>query len=177
MVEKRAPSYVIAHMQLPPNLVFEERESIVDTTKDKTIVDLFRYGFLAGYTGSVPTPSLGNHPLANHHLQDLTVYIVKEVCHGTMLGPFLVPPFQLWCQINPLLIRPKKDSENRKVIMDLSWPHPPGVSINGGTPKDIYLGQSKRMHLPSAHDMVHLIRQAGKGAYKVLAYLYYCDVV
>ena len=49
--------------------------------------------------------------------------------------------------------------------MDLSWPHPPAISINGCTPKDIYRGCFKKMHLPTANDMADLIRKAGRGSY------------
>ena len=49
-----------------------------------------------------------------------------------MLGPFDYPPFTPWCQINPILTRPKKDSTSRRVIMDLSWPLPPGSSTSMG---------------------------------------------
>ena len=129
-----------ARIQLPSKLIFDEWECIVDTSEDNANVEFLRFGFPAGYTGPVPTPKSGNHPLANCHLQDLVVYIVKELGHGAMLGPFLTPRFQPWCQINPLLTRPTKDSRNRRFIMDLSWPHPPRVSINRNILKDTYLG-------------------------------------
>ena len=55
--------------------------------------------------------------------------------------------------------------------MDLSWPPPPGASVNGGTPTDTFLGVAKKMHLPSADDLCNLIRRVGKGCY-----LYATDV-
>ena len=47
-----------------------------------------------------------------------------------MLGPFDMEPFVPWCQVNALLTHLKKDSYLRRVIMDLSWRHPPGVSMH-----------------------------------------------
>ena len=41
-----------------------------------------------------------------------------------MLGPFKHLPFFLWCQTNALLTCPKKDSDKRRVIIDLCWPPP-----------------------------------------------------
>ena len=55
--------------------------------------------------------------------------------------------------------------------MDLSWPLPPGLSINGGTPRDYFFGAPKKMHLPSAGDYCELIRRAGR-----VCYLYAMDV-
>ena len=88
-----------------------------------------------------------------------------------MLSPFDAPPFSPWTQTNPLLTREKKDSKQRRVIMDLSWPLPPGLSVNGGTPRDHFLGAPRKMHLPSAGDYCDLIRAAGRGCY-----LYAMDV-
>ena len=118
-----------------------------------------------GYTGPIHTSTLGNHPLANSHDAHLAVYITKGIKHGAMLGPFPAPPFYPWCQTKPLLTRPKKDFRDRRMIMDLSWPPPLRHIVNGGTPKETYLGLYKKMHLPSAKDMVDLIKKAGKGEY------------
>ena len=87
------------------------------------------------------------------------------------VGPFDHPPFTPWTQTNPLLTRPKKDSHLRRVVMDLSWPLPPGVSVNGGTPKESFLGVSKKMHLPSTSDFCDLIRKAGR-----VSFLFATDV-
>ena len=63
-----------------------------------------------------------------------------------MLGYFNNIP---WCQTNPILTRPKKDSINQRIIMDLSW----------------------KINLPLALDMSCFIWNAGRGAY-----LYSADV-
>ena len=101
----------------------------------------------------------------------LVVYITMEVREGTMLGPFDQPPFTPWCQVNVLLTRPKKTSNTWCVIMDLSWPHPPGISRNRCKPKDTYLSALRNMHLPSAQHLAYLIKKAGKGCF-----LYCCDI-
>ena len=88
-----------------------------------------------------------------------------------MLGPFPQPPFTPWCQTNPLLTRPKRNSTDRWIIMDLSGPLPPLISINSGTPRESFLGSYKKMHLPSAQDFCDLIHTTGKGCY-----LYSADV-
>ena len=80
-----------------------------------------------------------------------------------MLGPFNAPPFICCCQTNPLLTCPKQDSTGRWVIMDLSWPLLPDLSINGGTARESFLGSYQKMHLPSAHDMSDIIHKAGRG--------------
>ena len=49
--------------------------------------------------------------------------------------------------------------------MDLSWPLPPLHSVNEGTPKDEFLGEPKKMHLPSVEDLCGLTCKAGKDCY------------
>ena len=55
------------------------------------------------------------------------------------------------------MTRPMKDSHLRRVIMDLSWPHTPDVSVNGCTPKEVHRGHYTKMLLPMTTDMVDLI--------------------
>ena len=90
-----------------------------------------KFGFPDGYESLVPTPATDNHPSALNHTSDVVSYIAMEVKDGAMLGPFEQTPFTPLCQVNALLRRPKKDSHLWKVILDLSWPHPPAISVNG----------------------------------------------
>ena len=75
------------------------------------------------------------------HACDVEAYINKEVAERAPLGSFKHPPFHPWCQVNALLTRPKKDSAELFILMELSWPHPPLHSMNAGTQIDKYLGQ------------------------------------
>ena len=91
-----------------------------------------------GYESPVPNPSLTNHSSAKNHSRDVAAYSTKELEEGAMLEPF-----HPWTQINPLLTGPKKDSQARCIIMDLSWPLPTGISVNGCTPRDWFVGEPK----------------------------------
>ena len=50
------------------------------------------------------------------------------------MGPFDKIPFQNKVGISPLSTRPKKDSDKRRVILDLSFPM--GGAVNDGIIKD-----------------------------------------
>ena len=89
----------------------------------------------------------------------------REPFHFAPHPPPPCPLFIPWHQVNSLLTQPQKDSHLMKVIMDLSWPHPLTISINGFTPRESYLGQLKKMHLPSVSDLMGIIRGAGHGCY------------
>ena len=51
----------------------------------------------------------------------------------------------------------------RRIVLDLSWPD--GFSVNNGIDKDLYLGKTHDMHLPTIDLMEKEILQCGKGCY------------
>ena len=103
---------------------------------DKEIIDLLRYGFPieCDVTRSqVSEPD--NHTGARFFPNDIDAYIDKEIKKGTLIGPFNKNPFGEHARFSPLNSRPKKDSHERRVIMDLSFPE--NNSINTLVRKDI----------------------------------------
>ena len=129
-----------ARMAVHTNLDLGEWASICHTEEDAVTLSYLTFGFPVGYEGSVPTPSLANHSSARSHSHDFAAYISKELEEGAMLGPFDRPPFHPWTQT-----RPKKDSEARCIIMDLSWPLPSGISVNRCTPRDCFLSEPQKI--------------------------------
>ena len=63
-------------------------------------------------------------------------FVDTEVKKGAMLGPIPCPPFLEWTQTSPLMTVPKKDSDNRRVIIDLSFPI--GRSVKSGVAKKFF---------------------------------------
>jgi len=136
---------------------------------DKDLVEFLQYGWPIGYTEST-FPAGGenqsNHRSALAHPAHVTRYIQKELEHGAMLGPFSAPPFQQY-HVSPLMTRPKKDSEERRVIVDLSFPT--GSSVNDGIPKDYYMGDCYKLQYPGVDNLVTQVLKHGPGChmYKV----------
>jgi hypothetical protein len=61
------------------------------------------------------------------------------------------------------MTRQKKDSDDRRVILDLSWPlH---ASVNGGTKLDSYMGESYKLLLPTVDDFARVLAFFGRGTY------------
>ena len=57
------------------------------------------------------------------------------------MSPFTTSPFEVETTVSPLNTVPKKDSVERRIIVDLSYPkHSPDRSINGEITQNIYLG-------------------------------------
>ena len=64
--------------------------------------------------------------------------------------------------ISPVNTVPKSDSDERRVISDLSWPH--GASVNSGISKDTYLNEFIALHYTSVEEVCRLVLEVGRGA-------------
>ena len=84
-------------------------------------------------------PEVRNHRGATEFTDRLDQYMARELEEGTLLGPFSESPFVSSIWVSPLNITDKRDSPDRRVIMDLSFP--PGNSVKDRIPKDRYLGK------------------------------------
>ena len=98
--------------------------SLLRDYEDKEVVEWMRYGWPTGRLPTLPNPGTSgkNHKGAEEHPKALQKYIEKEQTHGAVMGPFNKIPFQNKIGISPLSTRPKKDTEERRIILDLSFP-------------------------------------------------------
>ena len=78
-----------------------------------------------------------NHPTPTNFPEHVHHYIETEKKHGAPLGPFLTPPVNN-LHVSPFICREKSDSQNRRVIVDLSWPK--GEAVNDAVESDSYVG-------------------------------------
>ena len=89
------------------------------------------------------------------------MHVIMYLRHGQWLefrimGPFKIPPISsLHC--SPMLTCPKAGSTNRKVIVDLSWPH--GRSVNDMVCNDVYLGTNFKLKFSSVDDITARVQK------------------
>ena len=98
----------------------------------------------------VPVPSTLNISTWRGALlfsEQVTAYLTKEISLGRVAGPFDAVPFTDGFVVSPLNTVPKRDSAERRVIVDLSWPC--GTSVNDGIPSDSFLGEPIPLLCPS----------------------------
>ena len=143
------PNFLGARIPLQHNLHIAAWRRYLSIYNDPELPEYLEYGFPLGYTlGHTPVSSPMNHSSALCYPSHVNHYIATESHAHALCGPFPYPPFEPSFQINPLMTAPKKHSEMRRVILDLS--HPEGASVNYGIPRDTYLGVPYKLHLPSA---------------------------
>ena len=158
------PNFLLARLDLPHQLNIDRWRSYLHGHTDLALVDYLQYGFPVGFNSSHPLQSsVRNHGSALLHPDHIHKYLDKEVDCQAILGPFDTPPFWPWCHLNPLMTRPKKDSPDRRVILDLSWPlH---ASVNGGTPLEVYMDEPYKLLLPTVDDFAQILAVYGQGSY------------
>ena len=156
------PNHQGARIPLPRGLNIPTWRRLTADHQDTSLIDLLEYGFPLGYEGPIPTLSYSNHMSATCYPDHVQAYLQTETSAGAMLGPFRDLPFS-WTQISPLMTRPKRNSYQRRIIVDLSYP--PGGSVNHFTPKDTYCGQLAKVKLPSVDDLAKLISDHNGACY------------
>ena len=57
----------------------------------------------------------------------------------------------------------ERDSDERRVIVDLSWPF--GYSVNDGIPTDSFSGEPLSLRYPTIDDTVDAVVTMGRGCY------------
>ena len=122
MKAQGVPNYRGAKVPLRHRLNIDAWRSYVDIYNDRSLPDMLAYGFLSGHLGAtMPALGLSNHSSALRNPAHVLKYLEKETSLDVMVGPMQQAPFD-WCRNNPLLTRPKRDSIELRVILDLSFP-------------------------------------------------------
>lgn len=112
------------------------------------LLSFVRYGFPMGYMG--PTAEYDekyNHTSAVNYPGDIEGFIQKEIGLGGIIGPLNEQPFAPWVHCAPIMSRPKRDSDSRRIIADLSFPQE--KSINAFIMRNAVWGETRDHSLPT----------------------------
>jgi hypothetical protein len=109
-----------------------------------------------------------NHASAIKFPDQVQKYINDELSHGA-LKKVDVKDFA-FIHRPPLMSRPK-DVDNRRIILDLSWPKSPGASVNACVPDNRYLNTEFVLKLPTVDTICRIIN-----AFEVPVMLYKIDL-
>ena len=165
VLEQGYPNRWEARIPLKNTWNLELFESLLTNYHDIEVIEWMRYGWPSGRLPNLPSPTRTNknHTGATEHIGALKKYITKELSKQAVMGPYEKIPFsnKSTVGISLLSTRPKKDSMDRRVILDLSFPM--GHSVNDGMEKDNYLGFQAKLSFPRIDDFAIRIHQLGKG--------------
>ena len=110
---------------------------ILSDYRDFQVCDLLEFGFPLGCSEHIrilkSNNRIKNHKRAREFPSEIKSYLELELCKGTVLGPFKENPFQTQLLLSPLNTVPKHDTNERRIILDLSFPK--GHAVNVFIPK------------------------------------------
>ena len=152
-----------ARIQVNRNWNLDLMDEWLEGYHDRKVIDFLRYGWPLNATNTeVNTTVPPNQKGVQLHEIKITKYIQKELGYGSIIGPFLKNPFGKDARFSPLDTRPKKDSDELRVIMNLSFPFENGP-VNQSINKEIYVDdESMAMRYPGVEDLCKIIKRKSK---------------
>ena len=100
-----------------------------------------------------------SHASAVNFPEHINHYLDTEIGHKAIYGPYKDPPFGDSTHVSPFMTREKTDSDNRRVIIDLSWPL--GDSVNLFTRGNVYLNGADKLQYPTVDNITDSLRSIG----------------
>ena len=156
------PNYSVARVPVPSTLNISTWRELLQDYEDSAVCDFLEFGWPVGFMSTtLPVFDLRTHRGALLFSEQVTAYLTKEISLGRVAGPFDAVPFTDGFVVSPLNTVPKRDSAERRVIVDLSWPC--GTSVNDGIPSDSFLGEPISLSYPTIDSIVGAVISLGPG--------------
>ena len=156
------PNYLGLRIPVPSTLNTVYWRECLKDYPDRVICDYLEFGWPVGFVRDfLPVFDIRTHRGALNVPDMVCNYLDNELRLGRVAGPFKNLPFQDGFVLSPLNTVAKRDSDERRVILDLSWPC--GSSVNDGIPSDSFLGEPIALTYPTLDDIVDAIVAAEPG--------------
>ena len=147
---------------VPSRLNIPVWRALLQDYEDFVICDFLEFGWPLGYTNqTLPVFDLRTHRGALNFPSSVQDYLSSEISLGRVAGPFDAPPFPDGFVVSPLNRVAKRDSQEQRVIVDLSWPC--GSSVNDGIPSGSFLGELLVLTYHTIDAIVSAIVSLGRG--------------
>ena len=164
--DSRLPNFKKARIQVNTDWNFEYIEQQLRKFQHPDtdfILDMFKFGWpLNAKDTEINDLPPDNQKGARLNPGEIDKYLKKELDRGSIIGPFLKNPFGKEARFSPLDTRPKKDSDDLRVILNLSHPVEAG-SVNHSIDKSSFLGESIVLRYPTCEDLAKIIVKKGRG--------------
>ena len=169
VAESSLPNFIGARIQINFTMNLDLLDSMLSDYWDWQLPLFLRYGFPMNFIGEISDLMCEEHAhkSAKQFPSHVEKYLEDEMQYGAIYGPFEYKPFGSLTHISPFITRTKTGSHNRRVIVDLSWPHE--ASVNTFTPENVYFHSAYRLQYPTVDDLTDRLIRLGPGAhmYKV----------
>ena len=135
-----------AKIQLPSKINFDLLDELSSDYWDYQLNSFLKFGFPLDFPKdkeSQLSATDTSHASARDHLRHIEAYLRTEMEHNAITGPYKDPPYGESTHVSPFMSREKVDSDNRRIIIDLSWPQE--ASINHFTIANQYLSTAYKL--------------------------------
>ena len=152
-----SPNCIGHRIQIQTAFNIPKWESYLREYWDHQLIYFIKYGFPLDIlrTGNFKAQTvIKNHTSALQYRPHVQEFLDTEVQLGAILGPFSGPVQGLHC--SPMMSRPKPGSEDRRIIVDLSWPS--GGSLNDHVQDNMYMGTPFVLKFPVVDDILDRIK-------------------
>ena len=160
------PNYACCRIPLPhSNLNISVWREKLTGYEDKIVCEYLEYGFPLDVNKKqkLSYEERRNHKGARDFPQFIDKYFHRECTAGRVAGPFRYNPLSVSLVVSPMNSVPKSCADERRVIVDLSWPS--GASVNDGISKEVYLGELIELHYASVKQVCEMVLEVGPGAH------------
>ena len=145
------------------NLDIFEQKLIASNYDDLSVIPLLKYGWPieavhCTYDGSVPRNQKG----AEDNPDDVNSWVDIEIANKSVIGPLTNKPFGKKFKVSPIDAIPKRDSVEKRIILNLSHPDE-GGSVNEMVSKEMYLNEIVNLSYPSVDDLCDILVKMGVG--------------
>ena len=148
---------------------FNYIEKELEDYQDKDVIKFFKYGWPLNAADTARQQEMPqNQKGAVENQKKLQEYIKAEIEQGTAIGPFRKNPFGPAARISPLNAIPKKDSDDLRIILNLSHPFKKD-SVNHSISKEMFCGKPIKLKYPTVEDLVKIVQKKQRKN-KVLIY-------
>ena len=129
---------------------------------DPEVIEFLKFGWPISATKESSNQAIPrNHASARFHPKHIKEFIGKAQARESLLGPFTSNPFGTSANFSPLGSVAKSDSEDRRTILDMSFPR--GNSVNDTIDKNQFMGEPFFLRYPGVDDLVTLVKLKGRG--------------
>ena len=161
--ESKMPNYLGLQIPVMQFWNLDVFENLLVDYPDKEIIQFLKFGWPINHDGRQYSNGIcENWKGANLHASQVNKYLKPELLYKSVIGPFRANPFVQKIGISPLNTRNKKESTEKRIILDLSFPE--GSAVNDGIDKTIYLGVKVDWDLPTVDTLADIMVTKGVGS-------------
>ena len=143
-------------------LNFEYMEEKLENYPDIEVINYLKYGWpLNDQNTEINEEIPPNQKGVHAHHNEVCEYLYRELENGSVIGPFHTNLFGDESCFSPLDTRPKKGTDEVRIILNLSHPFKSG-SVNASIDGEKYMGKDMNLWYPTPEDLARIIKRKGK---------------